>query len=442
MKKLKLFPKTFIYTFSTFGIIILFAHLLIYFIFPKIYFNASINSLNNKADKIVEILDGKSEDDIRSFLKLNSEAADIKSYISENKNNKGIKIEDNKVIDKTSNSNSIFIEDREIKTKDGKLLNIQFVSSQDLTNDAKELSLEFLPYTILISLIISAIVSLIYTKIILSPIYEIKKVTNKMIKLDKNIRLNVNGNDEINELKNQINILYINLINVIEDLEQKNKEIINSEKMKINFLRSTSHELKTPLASLSIILENMLYKIGDYKNHDKYINKSLEIVNKLSKMIVEINSLSMLQDMSKEKELINIKDDILRLINDYKLLIEEKNIKLNNSIQDEKIFLTKPSLDKILSNIISNAVKNCSENGEILIYSEIYNNKKFLFIENEGKRLADEEIDNSFSLFYTKDSINGNGLGLYTVKTLLENNNLDYIFERTSIGMRFGIEIE
>lgn len=82
-----------------------------------------------------------------------------------------------------------------------------------------------------------------------------------MINLEKDARLDIRTKDEIGNLNEQINTLYVRLLNVIDNLDKKNKEIIKFEKTKVDFLRSTSHELKTPLASLKIILENMKYNV-------------------------------------------------------------------------------------------------------------------------------------------------------------------------------------
>ena len=95
-----------------------------------------------------------------------------------------------------------------------------------MQRDAKDLSLKFLPYSLLISILFSAIISLIYAKSIKNNLQEIKIVTDKMMKLDKKIRLEVSSNDEVGELKQQINDLYSTLLRTIDDLEFKNKEIL------------------------------------------------------------------------------------------------------------------------------------------------------------------------------------------------------------------------
>ena len=60
-----------------------------------------------------------------------------------------------------------------------------------------------------------------------------------MINLEKDARLDIRAKDEIGNLNEQINTLYVRLLNVIDNLDKKNKEIIKFEKTKVDFLRST-----------------------------------------------------------------------------------------------------------------------------------------------------------------------------------------------------------
>ena len=227
---------------------------------------------------------------IEQTLELYSKSSEIKAFIKEKNNKNAIQIKDNINVSLESDSNSLIIEEREIKLNDGKKTNLQFVSTADMQKDAKDLSLKFLPYSLLISILFSAIISLIYAKSIKNNIQEIKIVTDKMMKLDKKTRLKVSSNDEVGELKQQINDLYSTLLRTIDDLEFKNKEILKLEKLKYDFFKGASHELKTPLASLKIILENMKYNIGKYKERDIYINECIEIVDSLTKNISQILS--------------------------------------------------------------------------------------------------------------------------------------------------------
>ena len=99
-----------------------------------------------------------------------------------------------------------------------------------------------------------------------------------------------------------INSLYENLLNTIISLEEEIKNVSESEKVKVDFLRSASHELKTPLMSMHIMIENMLYDIGKYKNHYIYLEKCKDIVSELSKMVQEILDTSRLNSIENKNE--------------------------------------------------------------------------------------------------------------------------------------------
>ena len=115
-------------------------------------------------------------------------------------------------------------------------------STADMQKDAKDLSLKFLPYSLLISILFSTIISLIYAKLIKNNVQEIQIVTDKMMKLDKKIRLEVSSNDEVGELKQQINDLYSTLLRTIDDLEFKNKEDVYKRQLSYFLYQTKSQD--------------------------------------------------------------------------------------------------------------------------------------------------------------------------------------------------------
>ena len=400
MKKLKIFPKMFIQIFSVLGIIIILVHLLVFFIFPKTYLETRKEEVYNKANEISSIMNGKEIKYIEQTLELYSKSSEIKAFIKErNNNNNEIQIKDNIDANLESNSNSLIIEEREIKLNDGKKTYLQFVSTADMQKDAKDLSLKFLPYSLLISILFSTIISLIYAKLIKNNVQEIQIVTDKMMKLDKKIRLEVSSNDEVGELKQQINDLYSTLLRTIDDLEFKNKEILKLEKLKYDFFKGASHELKTPLASLKIILENMKYNIGKYKERDFYINECIEIVDSLTKNISQILSVLSIENLNNDEEYLKINDTLEDVLKKYEILAHQKKITINNYILDENVYIGKTALKIILSNLISNAVKYTDVNGVINIGMV----NDWLYIENS---YGNNKISNMDKIFDVKFDLN------------------------------------
>ena len=419
MKDLKVFPKIFIKTFSVIGIIIILMHLLIFLIFPRTYLDTRKAEIYNKANEISKNMNGKELNYIEQTLDFYSNTGEIKAFIKDVNDNNEVKIKKQVNINLESNNNSLIIEEREITINNGKKIYLQFVSIADMQKDAKNLSLKFLPYSLLISLLFSSIISLAYAKSIKNNIQEIKNVTDKMMKLDKKARLKLDSNDEVGQLKEQINDLYTTLLRTIDDLKFKNKEILKLEKLKYNFFKGASHELKTPLASLKIILENMKYNIGKYKERDIYINECIDIVDSLTKNISQILSVHSIENLNNDEEYLKINDVLEGVLKKYEVLVNQKNITINNYILDENIYIGKTALNIILSNLISNAVKYTDANGIINIGLD----RDWLYIENSYGDNKVSDIDKLFEFKFDLNKENSNGLGLYIVSNLLNNYN-------------------
>lgn len=406
MKNLKIFPKICIQTFSVIAIIVLFIHLFVYLIFPRTYLDVRKEEIYTKANEITENLNGKSEDYIEQALNFYSNTNEIKAFIKKNASSNEVEIKNDLNVDLKSSNNSLIIEERKLKLDTGKTIRLQFVSTADMQSQAKNLSLQFLPYSLILSLCFSAIVSFVYAKSIKNYVVEIKRVTDQMMALDKKACLAIDSNDEIGQLKAQINDLYETLLDSISNLELKNKEILRLEKIKYNFFKGASHELKTPLASLKIILENMKYNVGKYKNRDVYIDDCIDLVDHLTKSIQQILSVYSIENLKDDEEIVCIKNELSRVLQKYDVLIHQKELRIQNDVKDETMYIGKTALNIILSNLISNAINYTYEKGMIQIGIE----QDYFYIQNKQDPTQPK----------------GNGLGLYIVRNLLDNYKMKY----------------
>lgn len=406
MKNLKIFPKICIQTFSVIAIIVLFIHLFVYLIFPRTYLDVRKEEIYTKANEITENLNGKSEDYIKQVLDFYSNTNEIKAFIKKNTTSNEVEFKNDLNVDLKSSNNSLIIEERKLKLDTGKSIRLQFVSTADMQLQAKNLSLQFLPYSLILSLCFSAIVSFVYAKSIKNYVVEIKRVTDQMMALDKKARLEIDSNDEIGQLKAQINDLYETLLDSISNLELKNKEILRLEKIKYDFFKGASHELKTPLASLKIILENMKYNVGKYKNRDVYIDDCIDLVDHLTKSIQQILSVYSIENLKDDEEIVCIKNELSRVLQKYDVLIHQKGLRIQNDVKDETKYIGKTALNIILSNLISNAINYTHEKGVIQIGIE----QDYFYIQNKQDPTQPK----------------GNGLGLYIVRNLLDNYKMKY----------------
>lgn len=437
MKNLKIFPKMFLQIFTALALTVLFIHFMVFLIFPKTYLEDRKQEINKKANEISKTLTNKDLGYVTQSLDFYSNNNDIKAYVKNKNNDNGLQIKEIIDFDKKSDNNSLIIEEREIPIRNGEKISLQFVSTADMKKDAKNLSLRFLPFSLLISMFFSAIISLIYAKLINNNIQEIKQVTDKMMTMDKKARLEVDSTNEIGQLKVQINDLYTTLLHSIDDLESKNEEIIKLEKLKYDFFRGASHELKTPVASLKIILENMKYNIGKYKNRDLYIDESLKIIDGLSHSISQILTLSSIENLKNDEENVTILTILNDIINKQEVIATQKHITIDNQIADEKIFIGKSALKIILSNVIGNAVKYTDEYGLITIKSD----DEWFEVINTCKKASELDTTKVFDVNCDLNKENSNGLGLYIVGNLLNNYKIDAIIETQEEKVTFKIKL-
>ena len=427
MTKRSIFAKIFLITFALFSSLVILLHASVYFIFPSTYIESQRQTILKKSQALAKSFQDQEEGTIESVIDLYSKTNDIKVSIKGKEKQNALEVKDDLLVNPDSQNNSLVIEERKIQTKEGKNLTLQFLATVDSQKEARDISLGFLPYSLLASFVLSVIASYLYARLISAPILEIKQMTKRMKRLDRTASLPIHSQDEIGVLKQQINDLYHHLLEVIDNLEQQKQENLKLEQMKVEFLRGASHELKTPLASLKIILENMRDKIGRYKDRDRYLSVSLDIVDEMNQIVLEILSLSSVQELAGDKEWIQLDDVVNRILTQNQVLIENRSLSIDNYLSATSIFMNLPILKLVLSNIISNAVKHSDKGGVIRIV-----------LENEGTDFVIENTSVSKENISTKaQSKKEGGLGLFVVKYLLEHEELSYRFEESSTGRRF-----
>ena len=427
MTKRSIFAKIFLITFALFSGLVILLHASVYFIFPSTYIESQRQTILKKSQALAKSFQGQAEGTIESVIDLYSKTNDIKVSIKGTEKQNALEVKDDLLVNPDSQNNSLVIEERKIQTKGGQDLTLQFLATVDSQKEARDISLGFLPYTLLASFVLSLIASYLYARMISAPILEIKRMTKRMKRLDRTASLPIDSQDEIGVLKQHINDLYHHLLEVIDNLEKQKQENLKLEQMKVEFLRGASHELKTPLASLKIILENMRDNIGRYKDRDRYLSVSLDIVDEMNQIVLEILSLSSIQELGGEKEWIQLDDVVNRILTQNQVLVETRSLSIENYLPITSIFMNLAILKLVLSNIISNAVKHSDKGGVIRIG-----------LENEGTDFVIENTSVSKENISTKaQSKKEGGLGLFVVKYLLEHEELSYRFEESSTGRRF-----
>ena len=415
MKSLKIFPKILATTFFILSMLVIGIHVSIYFIFPKTYLETKQQELSIKADQISSNLNLKEESQIMDFVNLYSKGNDITLMAGAETGSNEFEISQGIPADFSSYTNSLVIEERQIQTKTGDNLNLQFITTTDLQKEAISLSWKFLPYTLFLSFVMSLMIAWIYARIITKQVQQMKKTMRRMKELDRHALLEVQSTDEIGELKSQINQLYINLLQVIDDVEEKNETILQLEKIKYEFFRGRSHDLKTPLASLKIILENMKYHVGKYKNRDYYIDECIQIVDGLTEKVVTLLRESK-EALGEKAKWISLEEEIQKVTQDHHWIAMKRNLTIHSHIVSKQLLIGQEAFKIVLSNIFSNAYQYAKKGSIIRIVSD----ENCLIIQNE----VNDEIEEMNDLL--EENQKKTGIGLLVVQNLLEHYGFKY----------------
>ena len=461
MKRLKLFPKTFLVSIGLFTALIILVHALVYTLMPQFYLQQKEREAADNLTALTTELRGKSTEEMR---RISQEFAQVKNVnitltidgrdqyfqgfqsinivtdSGKSVDTSVVKIADGQTVD----PRSVILRQGGVTDKQGRAITVKLLADVAPVTQAKLATLHVLPYTMLGSLLVALLFSYIYSRFVTRPIRQMAAVTTTMQRLEKDAHYPVNSSDEIGVLGRNINELYQNLWQTIRSLEHENKRITQLEKEKIAFLRAASHELKTPLAALRIMLENMQLNIGEYKNRDQYLAESVAQVDRLAAMVNDmLRSGSVAEQALHQEKRLRIDKLIAEVVDNYHLLAKTRGMTFTVDARPTIIRANRDMMRHVVSNLVSNAVRHGDAGSVIKITCD----QRELAIENACKPLTKQQLQHIFDPFYrsnaaTKQHTDSSGIGLYTVKMLLDTKGLDYDFTPHGRGMRFVVRFE
>ena len=203
---------------------------------------------------------------------------------------------------------------------------VSALSEVDMPRLITQTMLKTFPISIFCCATISALFSCFFSRGITTPILSLSKSANQMSKLEPGAKAAVLSTDEIGALATDINNLYQSLLLTIRNLELEKEKVSLAEKEKIDFLRTASHELKTPVTELNATLENMILGIGEYRDYETYLPKCKEITEQLGDMIRDILNASRMQTQGNNEPCSNfsLRALLTELCEPYRLIAEAK----------------------------------------------------------------------------------------------------------------------
>ena len=255
----------------------------------------------------------------------------------------------------------------------------------------------------------------------------------------KNIIKPINNLDLQNPLTNDV---YPELTDLLLSLEEHNK-------LKREFSANVSHELKTPLTSISGFAEIMAN--GMVKGEDQKVF-SQKIYDESQRLITKINDIikvSKLDENKVEQDLIvvNYKELINDILNGLKPLISSRNIKVATSLSEVKGQAIKYMMYDALYNIIQNGIKYNKVNGSLFINLNEFQNNIYIIIKDTGIGIEQADIGRIFERFFRGDrshsqTIEGTGLGLAITKhSIAIHNGTIEVYSKLEEGTTFELKI-
>lgn len=259
-------------------------------------------------------------------------------------------------------------------------------------------------------------------------IFELQDYMDKISRGNYELEINDNSEDELSSLKNSLYKIMVYM-----------KEQVDSARIKKVMLAQSvsdiSHQLKTPLTSTQVLLDNLNDNPDmDYSTRKKFIYEALNQVNGMSWMIVSMLKLSRIDAGVVEfnNENISINKIIEEAVGNLEVIAEIKNVNIEKNIdnrnEDE---LNKSDIyikgdynwnREALQNIIKNAIEHSNDKGTVKI--NITDNDVYtaVYITNRGEKLSDKQQKQIFERYYSEAKYEDNsmGIGLPLAKAVIE----------------------
>ena len=208
------------------------------------------------------------------------------------------------------------------------------------------------------------------------------------------------------------------------------QELQKSEYQRKEFVANVSHELKTPMTTISGYIDGILDGTIPEERRRYYLQIVSDETKRLSRLVRSMLDISRLQDQSgipdDKKVQFDVEDMMGQVLITFEKKITDKNLDVDVEMPDHPVytFASQDMITQVIYNLIDNAVKFCPEGGTLGLKIKIGGNKIYISVSNDGENIPPEELPLVFDRFHKIDKSrsqnrDGWGLGLYIVKTIV-----------------------
>lgn len=260
-------------------------------------------------------------------------------------------------------------------------------------------------------------------------------------------KLTIKQTTEFNFLANSINKL-------IEQIDHDLNELKKLERYRTEFLGNVSHELRTPIFSIQSFLETLLAGGIDDPNINKvYLQRALKNLDRLNRLLNDLINISQIEakQLRMSFRYFNIDELIQRVLEDLKVLADQKNISLEfTRIENfnRLVFGDRERIYQVMYNLIENAIRHNPEGINVKIYYKTLNSLLRIFVQDNGTGIPEEDLPRIFERFYrvnkerSRES-GGTGLGLAIAKHIIEaHNSKIFVESKINEGTTFYFDLK
>lgn len=299
------------------------------------------------------------------------------------------------------------------------------INKDSYINQNNEVYIKFNILKIFILLLSFMILIYLFVRYYFKRDNEIEKIIKCLEKINqKNYEIDINdvSEDKLSILKQEI---YKTTVMLKENTEKANQDKINLK----NSLQDISHQLKTPLTSSIIMLDNIIDDLeNDIEIKPEFIKKVKKDISKISFLIQSILKLSMFESntITFIRKEIPVKKIINSSIENIENLCDLKNVKIVVKDRSKnKIYCDYRWQVEALTNILKNAVDYSFNDSIIIVETDKNNTYTQIKIKDFGKGMSEDETLNIFKRFYKgkNSSSDSNGIGLSLAKAIIEKDN-------------------
>ena len=296
---------------------------------------------------------------------------------------------------------------------------------------------KFFILSVAVAILISIVLVYVFSLRLSRPLKQINNAAKLIANGQFDKRLDIRSEDEIGELAVSFN----NMASALQNLEE----------MRRGFIANVSHELRTPMTSISGFVEGILDGTIPQERQDEYLAIVKDETKRLSRLTSDLLDLARMEagEVKLNPLNFNINELIRRCIIKLETLITNKDIEIEACFQEEEMYVNADvdSIERVIINLVHNAIKFVPHNGKIVLSTSRYKNKVLVSVEDNGIGIDSSEIGLIWDRFYKSDKSRskekgGTGLGLAIVKNIINEHKQEiWVTSELGKGTKFSFTL-